>query len=144
MSDTTKVSLAVLQRVSEFLAELPEDQLLDLAEGRARIAYVPTGSDTPAPAKKAVPKARAARQPPAPSTETLAQLEALGALPSREAGHEMLQPMKKTQLTALARALSVPGATSLGMGDLREAVVEGALGRGLDSVAIRSLEAVRS
>ena len=40
---SAKISLGLLQRISEFLADLPEDHLEDLADGRARLAYVRVG-----------------------------------------------------------------------------------------------------
>lgn len=54
------IPIGILQRISEFLAELPEDQIADLAEGRARLAYVPDGAEAPAP-RKSTPAKRAGR-----------------------------------------------------------------------------------
>ena len=41
MSDVSALSLAVLRQVVEFLDGLPEEHIADLAEGRARLTFVP-------------------------------------------------------------------------------------------------------
>lgn len=101
-SNATKLSLGVLQRVSEFLAELPEDQLLDIAEGRARIAYVPEGSPGPPPRGPTTKRAPAA-VPPSATTKTL--IEKLESMGSREAATREVAVVKTPDLRAIGKGV---------------------------------------
>lgn len=65
------------------------------------------------------------------------------SLPSRESGAEAVAGLTKTALQDAARALSVPGASKLGIADLRKEIVEATVGRRLDSIAIRGFEGPR-
>jgi len=135
------IPLGILQRISEFLAELPDDQLADLAAGRARLAYVPAGADSPAPRKtpmRRTPKA-AVETPP----ETAELIEELRALTSREDAATKIADLRKPALTAAAKALSVPRASSLTIAELRAEIVQATVGRRLDSIAIRGFEGDR-
>lgn len=64
-------------------------------------------------------------------------------LPSREAAEELLAPLGKPALLRLARELSVPGAGSKNMTELRREIVEGTTGARLDSIAIRGFKGAR-
>jgi hypothetical protein len=140
---TTKLSLGVLQRISEFLADLPEDQITDLAEGRARLAYVPVGGTGPVvPVKKAAPRA-SRKTAYEPSEATKALLQRLGTLHSREDATLHLATLPKTQLKDAARALTVPGYTRLGEPELRHEIVEATVGRRVDSIATRGFDGPR-
>ncbi|MBO0769659.1 MAG: hypothetical protein J2O48_13330, partial [Solirubrobacterales bacterium] len=68
MSDVAKLSMTVLQRISEFLASLPEDQLADIAEGRATVTYHPYGAAAPAVPARPGTKSATPRKAPAPRT----------------------------------------------------------------------------
>src|SRR5215469_15691074 len=117
-----KISLGVLQRVSEFLANLPEDQLADLAEGRAQLAYVRSGETEPvAPKKAARPRAAASF---VPSAATLERLHRLDELNSREDAEAEIASLAKHELVDIAKALKVPRAGSLGMVALRLEIVQ--------------------
>ncbi|HSJ76561.1 MAG TPA: hypothetical protein VK899_10330, partial [Gemmatimonadales bacterium] len=78
-------------------------------------------------------------------TETPAAvtLEQFHDLPSREAAHEIVDQLDKGELLRLARELSVPGAGSLNMKQLRKEIVEATTGRRLDSIAIRGFKGHR-
>jgi hypothetical protein len=135
--NSVNIPLGILRRVSEFLAELPEDQLAALAEGRARLAYVPEGALEPAPRKRAASGARAPKQPAPPSDAVVAKVEQLRSLDSREAVDKEINSLQKPELVELAKALSVSQAGRLGKDGLRAAIIEATVGRRLDSLAIR-------
>ncbi|HEU0238526.1 MAG TPA: hypothetical protein VFR11_04515 [Micromonosporaceae bacterium] len=137
----TSLSLGVLQRVSDFLAELPEDQLIDLAEGRARLAFVPEGGTEPAPRPRAAK--RAPRSAPSPSEDTLALVRRLESLTSREHAAAEVGGVSTAELRAAARALSIPRSGALRVADLRREVVDATVGRRLDSIATRGFEGAR-
>lgn len=136
----TKVSLGVLQRVSEFLAELPEDQLLAIAEGRARIAYVPEGSPEPAPRARVAKRTSAPAQP---SAATMAIIEKVESLDSREAAAAEVAGVKSAELRAVGKALNIPGHSGMRVADLRREIVDATVGRRLDSIATRGFEGLR-
>jgi hypothetical protein len=138
----TKLSLGVLERVSEFLAELPEDQLINLAEGRARLAYVPEGSSEPAPRER-VRKRVAPRVAAKPSEATTQLIEKLEALGSREDAAAEAEGLKTPDLRAIGKALNIPRHGSLRVGDLRREIVDATVGRRLDSIATRGFEGLR-
>jgi hypothetical protein len=139
-----KISIGVLQRVAEFLADLPDDQVEALADGRARLAYVPEGSDGPAPRKPPARTSRAkAPQEFVPSAATTELLDRFQSLTSREHAADDLKPLKRPQLVDIAKALSVPNASSLNVTQLRNEIVEATVGRRLDSIAIRGFDGPR-
>jgi hypothetical protein len=136
-----KLSLGVLQRVSEFLAELPEDQLTDLAEGRARLAFVPEGASEPAPRTRAAK--RAPRAASGPAEDTVVLIRRLETLTSRESAAVEVGGLKAPELRAAARALNVPRYADLRVADLRREIVDATVGRRLDSIATRGFEGLR-
>jgi hypothetical protein len=139
-----KVSLGVLQRISEFLADLPESQLLDLADGKARLAYVPVGSDQPAPSARSTrSRGTPSRQEFVPSQTTVDTLHRFESLGNRDEAAAELRPMGKPALLDIAKALSVPRASSLSKDHLTREIVEATVGRRLDSIAIRGFEGPR-
>jgi hypothetical protein len=138
-----KIPLGILQRISEFLADLPEEQLTDLSEGRARLAYVPVGSTEPAPPRKSARRAAANRLPFVPKPATVDLLRQLDTISSRDQATAALARLKKADLVDAAKALSVPGVSNLNMEGLRREIVEATVGRRLDSVATRGFEGVR-
>lgn len=143
---SAKLSLGVLQRISEFLADLPEDQLEDLAEGRARLAYIRAGDDVPQPARKvAAPRARSTAAPKVfvPTQASTDLIERLEALRSRDEATALVEPLKKTALVDMAKTLSIPNPTKLGVEDLKLEIVESTTGRRLDSIAIRGFDGLR-
>jgi hypothetical protein len=142
--NNAKVPLGILQRISEFLADLPEDQLTDLAEGRARLAYVPVGASEPAPSGKTTRSRGAPTRhqftPSPATTELLQRFETLG---SRDEATAALAPLGKADLVDIAKALSVPGAGKLNMPRLRQEIVEATVGRRIDSIATRGFDGAR-
>ncbi|HLT09981.1 MAG TPA: hypothetical protein VK028_04150 [Micromonosporaceae bacterium] len=143
--NSVKIPLGILQRISEFLADLPEDQLADLAEGRARLAYHPAGSDevvVPGGGRKRS-RSTAVRKPHEPTPATVELLARLDTMRSRDEARSALADLKKAALVDAAKTLSVPGAGKLGMDALRTEIVEATVGRRLDSIAIRGFEGLR-
>jgi hypothetical protein len=137
------IPLGILQRIAEFLAGLPEDQLADLAEGRARLAYIPAGQETPVAPARPRTTARAPKAPAQPTAEVTTLIEELRALTSREDAATKIAHLKKAELQAVARALSVPRAGSLTMAELRAEIIQATVGRRLESIAIRGFEGDR-
>jgi hypothetical protein len=139
-----KISIGVLQRIAEFLADLPDDQVAALADGRARLAYVPEGSDVPAPPRRSVRASRTkAQQEFVPSASTTELLDRFQSLTSRDAAADDLKSLRKPQLVDVAKALSVPNVSSLNIAQLRAEIVEATVGRRLDSIAIRGFDGRR-
>lgn len=60
---------------------------------------------------------------------------------SRADGEAMVAAMRKPELVELGRELSLPGAASMSMARLRREIVEGTVGRRLDSQATRGFKA---
>lgn len=146
MSDVAKLSMTVLQRISEFLASLPEDQLIDIAEGRATLTYHAYGADLPAvpmqpAARKAVTprKAPAPRQPAAPVPGAAEAVAELDRIATRDEGQRYLQPMKVSDLRAVAALLGIRGVSKTGKDDLIALLVERTVGSRLNSAAVRAL-----
>lgn len=143
---SAKISLGLLQRISEFLADLPEDQLEDLADGRARLSYVRVGEREPQPARKtAAPRARSAAAPKifVPTQASTDLIEHLEALRSRDEATALVEPLKKAALVDIAKALSIPTPTKLSLRDIKLEIVESTTGRRLDSIAIRGFDGLR-
>jgi hypothetical protein len=138
-----KIPIGILQRISEFLANLPEEHLADLAEGRAQLAFVPVGSTS-----KIVPgKAGGRRNPtaaPAMSPEDAQKLiNHLEALDTRAAAAAEIKSTPKPALQVVAKALNIPSAGGLGVADLRRAIVEATVGRRIDTIARRGFDGLR-
>ncbi|MEU0553253.1 hypothetical protein [Dactylosporangium sp. NPDC006015] len=137
MSDVAKLSMTVLQRISEFLATLPEDQLVDIAEGRATLTYHPFGAAAPvAPAKKAPARRPAAAKP---AKDMSAVVDDLANLQTRDEGERYLKPMLVGDLRAVAAQLGIGGVSKTPKGDLITMLVERTIGARLNSLAVRQL-----
>lgn len=137
-----KLSLAVLARVAEFLQELPETDVVDLAEGRARLAVVPFGAASPrVPTARPAPAARAAapRRAPAPAVDLDEARVALAGMSSRDDGTTYLSSWTAKDLKALAAALQIRGVSALRKPDLIDRIVAQTIGFRLNSTAIRRL-----
>lgn len=134
MSDTSALSLALLRRVADFLDGLAEDHIADLAEGRARLTYVPWGATEPVLPKVSPPaKARAGAAKADPAS-IVAQLEQAG---SRDEGRQLLQPLSVTALRAVAKAAGMTGVTKTPKEELLEDLVSLTIGSRLSYAAMR-------
>jgi hypothetical protein len=133
MSAVSSQSVALLRRVAEFLDGLPEDQILDLAEGRARLTYVPWGATEPAPVKVA----RLPRKAAAPSVDVEAILAGLDQADSRDAGRELLDPLNVTALRAIAKAAGMTGVSKTPKPELVDQLVALTIGGRLGFAAMR-------
>ncbi|HEX2771843.1 MAG TPA: Rho termination factor N-terminal domain-containing protein [Micromonosporaceae bacterium] len=141
-----KLSLAVLARVAEFLQDLPEADVTDLAEGRARLTVIPAAASAPR-----VPAARSARtggssraaassrRTAMPAADMGQAQEALAAMSSRDEGTAYLSPMPLKDLKALAAQLDMRGISGLKKADLVDRIVSQTIGYRLNSSAIRRL-----
>lgn len=137
-SDVAKLSMTVLQRISEFLAALPENQLADIAEGRATLTYHPYGaSEAVTPQKTAMKRAPA--KAPKPAKDMTQAVEELGRLQSREEGERYLKPMLVGDLRAVAVTLGIGGVSKTAKADLIAMLVERTIGSKLNSLAVRQL-----
>jgi len=87
----------------------------------------------------------AAPEAPAPTstTDILDRISSFDNPPSREEAHQMLSGLTRPQLLGMAKTLSIPGAGGLSREKLRNEIVEGTVGRRLDSIAIRGFRGVR-
>ncbi|GAA3232650.1 hypothetical protein ACFO1B_21085 [Dactylosporangium siamense] len=136
MSDVAKLSMTVLQRISEFLATLPEDQLLDIAEGRATLTYHPFGAAAPAAPVKRAPAKRAAAKP---AKDMSTVVDELSQLQSRDEGERYLKPLLVGDLRAVAAELGIGGVSKTSKAGLITMLVERAIGSRLNSLAVRQL-----
>ncbi|WP_432834140.1 Rho termination factor N-terminal domain-containing protein [Dactylosporangium sp. CA-092794] len=135
MSDVAKLSMTVLQRVSEFLASLPEDHLADIAEGRATITYHPYGASKPVTPTRTPAKRTAAK----PAQDMTHVVEALEQMHTREEGERRLTPMSVADLRAVAGELGISGISKTKKADLVAMLVERTIGARLNSAAVRRL-----
>lgn len=71
----------------------------------------------------------------------LARLQEFDNPLSREASAELLAPLKRPELMAMARELKIPRAGTLKMADLRQEIVNATSGRRIDSIATRGTTA---
>ncbi len=137
MSDVSSLSLALLRRVAEFLDGLSEDHIADLAEGRARLTYVPWGAAEPVPVKAARPAA--ARKAAAPKVDSDAIMAELNRSSSRDEGRRLLNPLNVTALRAVAKAAGMTGVSKTPKADLVEELVALTIGGRLSYAAMREL-----
>jgi hypothetical protein len=139
MSDVSKAALAVLHRVADFLEQLPEDQIIDLADGRARLSYFPWGADKPVP--PAGPRKRTAAVKAVKSdVDVTAICGALEAATTREEGRTQLQALPRVDdVRAVAACLGMTGIAKTAKGTLIDQIVELTIGGRLSSAAIRVL-----
>jgi len=147
MSSVEKLSLAVLHTVAEFLALLPEDQLNDLAEGKARLTLIPKDATEPlllasaaGPAKRAAAGGGVGRARAEPTVDMSETRDALDRLTTREDAQALLTPLnKEPHLKSLAILLGMSRFSSLKKDDLIGAIIEFTVGNRLNSGAIRQL-----
>jgi len=137
MSDVSALSLALLRRVAEFLDGLAEDHIADLAEGRARLTYVPWGATEPMPAKAA--RSAPARKAAAPTVDFDAIVAELNRAGSRDQGRQMLDPLNVTALRAVAKAAGMTGVSKTAKEELVEQLVALTIGGRLGYAAMREL-----
>ncbi|RQW84033.1 hypothetical protein [Micromonospora globispora] len=135
-----KLSIAVLARVAEFLQELPEADVADLAAGRARLAVVPFGASAPrVPAARRPSRTVGAHRPAAPALDPDGARATLTAMGSRDEGTVYLSPWNAKDLRVLAAHLEMRGVTGLKKADLIDRIVDRTIGYRVNSSAIRQL-----
>jgi hypothetical protein len=136
MSDVSALSLALLRRVAEFLNGLPEEHVTDLAEGRARLTYVPWGEDEPVAPNT---RSRPARRVAAPKVDVDGVVVQLNAADDREAGRRLLEPLSVTTVRAVAKAAGMSGVSKTAKEELVEQIVALTIGGRLSYAAMRDL-----
>jgi len=137
MSDVSALSLALLRRVAEFLEEIPEDQVADLAEGRARLTYIPWGATEPVPPK--APRKTPAKKAADPKVDAAAIVSTLKAAGSRDEGRELLKALTVTDLRAVATNAGMTGVGKTPKSDLLEQIVGLTIGGRVSYAAMRDL-----
>ncbi|HZO67779.1 MAG TPA: Rho termination factor N-terminal domain-containing protein [Kribbellaceae bacterium] len=139
MSDA-KLTLAVLQRISEFLADLPEEHLMDIADGKARLTFIPAGATEPRqPAVKTAAPRRASRTA-APTVDMSEARDTLAAMNNRDEGRTFLDGFRqKPELVDLAKLLDIGNLSRYKKPELIDIIVERTIGSRLNSAAIRQL-----
>jgi hypothetical protein len=128
LSDPAELSHEVLVRVADFLRRLPPGQLVDLAEGNAKLELVPKaarGPRTPLPVRLPLPAAEIGA--------TLAEA------PDRATAVAYLDGLKLTvpQFRALARALDIAVPSRATRAQTRDTLVHWTVGRRVDSLNLR-------
>jgi hypothetical protein len=126
-----ELAAAVLRQVSEFLRDLPSDQLAALAHGTARLTVTPAV----APARPAV--VASARPPRLPVTADEVRV-ALSACPNRAAAVRYLDDLRLNapQLRALARDLGLAVASAAAKSAVRDTIVQWTVGRRVDAAIL--------
>lgn len=101
-------------------------------------AIIDALGDGPTPAPSVTPT-------PTPDTPSgiMQRLSSFDNPPTREEAHEMVRPLLKRDLVAMAKDLSVPGAQGLTKEKLRDEIVEATVGRRRDSIATRGFRGLR-
>lgn len=136
MSDVPALSLALLRRVADFLDALPEDQISDLAEGRARLTYIPWGATAPV-----VPKAsrRTPARKAASKVDASAMAANLSVAQTRDEGRSLLGSLSVTDLRAVATAVGMTGVSKTPKDALLEQIVALTIGGRASFAAMRDL-----
>jgi hypothetical protein len=135
MSDVSVLTLAVLQRFAEFLQELPDDQVADLAEGRARLSYIKWGDSEPVPPKVR----RTAAKKAAPKVDPAAIVAALEQAGDRDAGRALLDPLTVGELRAVATGAGMTGISRTGKPDLIDQIVALTIGGRMSFAAMHTV-----
>ncbi|MCW3815543.1 Rho termination factor N-terminal domain-containing protein [Micromonospora sp. DR5-3] len=148
----TEPTRAVLARVAEFLGGLSAADVAALAEGRARLALLPTTAADPAPpapgvaptlgdagsAPAAVGRPAAPGGVPGVGSQHVEQAHAaLTAMSRRDDGTAYLASWTARDLRALAARAGLRGVVGLRKSELVERIVERTIGFRLNSTAIR-------
>ncbi len=139
MNDVAKQTMGLLRKVAEFLEDLPEDQLADIVEGRARLTYIPWGATDPV--KPAAPRKRAAAPRASKVTADVPAIcAALDTATSREEGRAMLRALPLVDdVRAVATALGMGGVSRTAKNPLIEQIVDFTIGGRLTTQAMRGL-----
>ncbi|GAA1832667.1 hypothetical protein GCM10009682_58930 [Luedemannella flava] len=139
MSDVAKQSLAVLRRITEFLEYLPQDQVDDLAEGRARLTLIPWGSNDPVVPASAKPARVAKSAKAAPIVDVATVKAALDAAASRDEAATVLAPFGVGELRVIAAELGLGGVSKTPKAALAKQLVDFTAGARLSGAAIRGM-----
>jgi hypothetical protein len=136
MSDLVKHSLTVMNRIAEFIQELNEEDLAQLANNQARLAIIPWGQDQPrVPAARAKPAPKAARKPaPIDPDQVIAAAEEMNDQGEAE---RYLAPMLVATLKAVAAKRNVALTGKDKKADIVDKLVFNLVGYRLESAVLR-------
>jgi hypothetical protein len=137
MSDVSAISVALLRRVAEFLDGLPGEHIDDLAEGRARLTFVPWGASEPPPPP--APRSAPVRKAAASKVDNDAIVARLNEASSRDEGRQLLDPLTVTSLRAVAKSAGMTGVSKTPREDLVDHLVALTIGGRLSYAAMREL-----
>jgi hypothetical protein len=134
VSSASTMSSAVLRRFAEFLETLSEEQVSDLAEGRAELSCLPLGRELPVQSK---PPRRSTAKAARPTVDAVALVHALEGARSLNEGRDRLDSLTVADLLAVAAAAGMTGVSRTKRADLIEQIVGLLVGGRLAFAAIR-------
>jgi hypothetical protein len=132
MSDLVKHSLTVMNRIAEFIQELSEEDLAQLANNQARLAIIPWGQDQP---RVAAARSKAAPKAPADPDQVIAAVEAMNDQGEAE---RYLAPLLVSTLKAVAAKRNVALAKQDKKPDVIDKLVYNLVGYRLESAVLRN------
>lgn len=136
MTDVSAMTLAVLHRLAEFINNLPEEHVADIAHGRALLSYVPLGASEPV---KVRPTRQRARTSAAATLDLSSIVEKLESATSRAEGRELLAPLGLKELQALGKSVRMTGISKTPKSDLVEQIVGLLIGGRLSFTAMKDV-----
>ncbi len=132
MSDLVKYSLTVMNRIAEFIQDLSEEDLAQLANNQARLAIIPWGQSTPrVPASRKPAATKAA--PPDPD-QVIAATEAMNDQGEAE---RYLAPLSVATLKAVAAKREVGLLSKDKKADIVDKLVYSLVGYRVESAVLR-------
>ena len=132
MSDLVKHSLTVMNRIAEFIQELNEEDLAQLANNQARLAIIPWGQDQPR-----VPAARAKAAPKAAPIDPDQVIAAAEEMNDQGEAERYLAPMLVATLKAVAAKRNVALTGKDKKADIVDKLVFNLVGYRLESAVLR-------
>jgi hypothetical protein len=132
VSDLVKHSLTVMNRIAEFIQELNEEDLAQLANNQARLAIIPLGQDKPR-----VPAARARATSKATSIDPDQVIAAAEAMNDHGEAERYLAPMLLATLKAVAAKRNVALTGKDKKADIVDKLVFNLIGYRLESAVLR-------
>jgi hypothetical protein len=123
MADDYDIAVSVLRLACDVLKKLKADQIQQLVEGKANLAFLPSGAQIVVAGPD--------------SSEVRASLDAM------QSRHEVVTyldrlKLKKPELVALARQLGISVVSKDTVRDVRQKIIELTVGARADAAAIRS------
>jgi hypothetical protein len=117
-----------LERAADQYDKLAEDLTISQSVTKTD-KFMRAGAPGAAPAPTSVP-------------DIMARLNDFDNPPSREEATAMVAPLRRAQLMEIAKEIQLPGASKKTMPELKREIVEGTVGRRLDSIATRGFRGI--